>query len=150
LALRGILRGTAAAAFITLSTTVSGDTWGGPGWAGKLAHVSDGCITLAGFSGTSLGYLTCNLTLLQSTLVDDPIASLSFPNHHGLVKVSSSPAPGTLRAPSITRSILRGMTSSGVLLSIHYNNISTDLNSSKVLMAAARITSRSAALGEGW
>ncbi|KAB5592465.1 Paxneb domain containing protein [Ceratobasidium theobromae] len=94
LALRGILRGTPAAAFITLSSTTSEDSWGGHDWAGKLAHVSDGCITLTGFG-------------------NDPISALSFPNHHGLVKVSSTPAPGTLRAPSITRSLLRGMTSSG-------------------------------------
>lgn len=47
-------------------------------------------------------------------ILDDPTASLSFPTHHGLVRVSSSPSPGTLRAPSISRSILRGMTSSGI------------------------------------
>ncbi|KAG8732893.1 hypothetical protein FRC11_010273 [Ceratobasidium sp. 423] len=94
LALRGLLRGTSAAAFITLSSTVSGDNWGGDGWAGKLSHVTDSCITLAGFGG-------------------DPLSSMSFPNHHGLVKISSSPSHGTLRAPSISRSILRGMTSSG-------------------------------------
>ncbi|KAF8600343.1 hypothetical protein BDV93DRAFT_525485 [Ceratobasidium sp. AG-I] len=93
-ALRGLLRGTSAAAFITLSSTLSDDNWGGPGWAGKLSHISDGCITLAGFG-------------------DDPTASLSFPTHHGLVRISSSPSPGMLRAPSISRSILRGMTSSG-------------------------------------
>ncbi|CAE6444720.1 unnamed protein product [Rhizoctonia solani] len=94
LALRGLLRGTSAAAFITLSSTVSGDNWGGDGWAGKLSHVTDSCITLAGFGG-------------------DPLSSMSFPNHHGLVKISSSPSHGTLRAPSISRSVLRGMTSSG-------------------------------------
>ncbi|KAH7334229.1 PAXNEB protein-domain-containing protein [Rhizoctonia solani] len=94
LALRGLLRGTSAAAFITLSSTVSGDNWGGDGWVGKLSHIVDGCITLAGFGG-------------------DPLSSMSFPNHHGLVKISSSPSYGTLRAPSISRSVLRGMTSSG-------------------------------------
>ncbi|KAL5639360.1 hypothetical protein ACGC1H_006761 [Rhizoctonia solani] len=94
LALRGLIRGTSAAAFVTLSSTVSEDTWGGDGWVGKLSHVSDGCITLAGFGG-------------------DPLSSMSFPNHHGLVKISSTPSYGTLRAPSISRSVLRGMTSSG-------------------------------------
>ncbi|CAE6453725.1 unnamed protein product [Rhizoctonia solani] len=94
LALRGLIRGTSAAAFVTLSSTVSEDNWGGDGWAGKLSHVSDGCITLAGFGG-------------------DPLSSMSFPNHHGLVKISSTPSHGTLRAPSISRSVLRGMTSSG-------------------------------------
>ncbi|CAE6444009.1 unnamed protein product [Rhizoctonia solani] len=94
LALRGLLRGTSVAAFITLSSIVSVDNWGGDGWVGKLSHVVDGCITLAGFGG-------------------DPLSSMSFPNHHGLVKISSSPSHGTLRAPSISRSVLRGMTSSG-------------------------------------
>ncbi|KAG8787717.1 hypothetical protein FRC12_015337 [Ceratobasidium sp. 428] len=94
LAIRSLLRGTSAAAFITLHSTLSTDSWGGLGWPGKLAHLSDGCITFAGFG-------------------DDPTASLSFPTHHGLVKISSSPSPGTLRAASINKSILRGMSSSG-------------------------------------
>ncbi|CAE6474406.1 unnamed protein product [Rhizoctonia solani] len=94
LALRGLIRGTSAAAFITLSSTVSGDNWGGNGWAGKLSHVTDGCISLAGFGG-------------------DPLSSMSFRNHHGLVKLSSAPSHGTLRAPSISRSVLRGMINSG-------------------------------------
>ncbi|CUA70817.1 elongator complex protein 4 [Rhizoctonia solani] len=94
LALRGLIRGTSAAAFITLSSMVAGDNWGGNGWAGKLSHVTDGCISLAGFGG-------------------DPLSSMSFPNHHGLVKVSSTPSHGTLRAPSISRSVLRGMINSG-------------------------------------
>ncbi|KAJ1301739.1 hypothetical protein OPQ81_008972 [Rhizoctonia solani] len=94
LALRGLIRGSSAAVFITLSSTISEDNWGGEGWVGKLSHVTDSCITLAGFGG-------------------DPLSSMSFPNHHGLVKISSSPSHGTLRAPSIPRSILRGMTSSG-------------------------------------
>ncbi|KAG8708223.1 hypothetical protein FRC08_000055 [Ceratobasidium sp. 394] len=94
LALRSLLRGTSAAAFITLCSTLSADSWGGPGWPGKLSHLSDGCITFAGFG-------------------DDPTAPLSFPTHHGLVKISASPSPGTLRAPSISKSVLRGMNSSG-------------------------------------
>ncbi|KAG9084615.1 hypothetical protein FRC06_003976, partial [Ceratobasidium sp. 370] len=63
-------------------------------WPGKISHLSDGCITFAGFG-------------------DDPTAPLSFPTHHGLVKISASPSPGTLRAPSMSRSVLRGMNSSG-------------------------------------
>ncbi|CAE6387354.1 unnamed protein product [Rhizoctonia solani] len=94
LALRGILRGTSAAAFVTLCSTISGNNWGGDGWEGKISHVTDGCITLAGFGG-------------------DPLSSMSFSNHHGVVKILSSPSHGTLRPPSISRSILRGMTSSG-------------------------------------
>ncbi|KDN46320.1 hypothetical protein RSAG8_04264, partial [Rhizoctonia solani AG-8 WAC10335] len=94
LALRGLIRGTSAAAFITLSSTVSGDNWGGDGWLGKISHVTDCCITLAGFGG-------------------DPLSSMSFPKHQGLVKISSAPSRGTLRAPSISRSVLRGMTNSG-------------------------------------
>ncbi|KAG9128009.1 hypothetical protein FRC07_006369 [Ceratobasidium sp. 392] len=94
LALRSLLRGTSAAAFITLCSTLSADSWGGPGWLGKLSHLSDGCVTFAGFG-------------------DDPTAPLSFPTHHGLVKISTSPSPGTLRAASISRSVLRGMNSSG-------------------------------------
>ncbi|KAG8740366.1 hypothetical protein FRC10_004405 [Ceratobasidium sp. 414] len=96
LALRSLLRGTSAAAFITLCSALSADSWGGPGWSGKLSHLSDGCITFVGFG-------------------DDPTAPLSFPTHHGLVKISASPSPGTLRAPSISRSVLRGMNSSGEL-----------------------------------
>ncbi|CEL57006.1 Elongator complex protein 4 OS=Bos taurus GN=ELP4 PE=2 SV=1 [Rhizoctonia solani AG-1 IB] len=94
LALRGTLRGSPAAAFITLADTISGHSWGGNGWEGKLSHVTDSCITLAGFGG-------------------DPLSSMSFPNHHGSVKILSSPCHGTLKPPSISRSILRGMTSSG-------------------------------------
>ncbi|QRV83158.1 elongator complex protein 4 [Ceratobasidium sp. AG-Ba] len=94
LALRSLIRGTSAAAFITFCSTLSSDSWGGRGWAGKVSHLSDACITFAGFG-------------------DDPTAPLAFPSHHGLVKISSSPSPGTLRAPSIARSVLRGMNSSG-------------------------------------
>ncbi|KAF8745223.1 PAXNEB protein, partial [Rhizoctonia solani] len=114
LALRGILRGTPAAAFVTLSSTISGDNWGGDGWEGKLSHVTDSCITLAGFGGTS--YLTCESgrpSLNWGYSAGDPLSSMSFPNHHGLVKILSSPSHGTLRAPSISRSVLRGMSNSG-------------------------------------
>ncbi|KAG8714923.1 hypothetical protein FRC08_011246 [Ceratobasidium sp. 394] len=54
LALRSLLRGTSAAAFITLCSTLSADSWGGPGWPGKLSHLSDGCITFAGFGGANV------------------------------------------------------------------------------------------------
>lgn len=99
--LRGILRGTNAAAFISLPSHLSrpsptfstGALASNEHWVEKLSFLSDGCISLTGFGA------------------DPSLASL-FQNYHGMLHIYSSPSPHTLLPPSHKLSVLRGLASS--------------------------------------
>ncbi|KAN0128381.1 PAXNEB domain containing protein [Lactarius tabidus] len=78
-----------ACASVCLPPYLSGDGWGGRGWLNKLSWLFDASITLAGFS--------------------DPSLSLTFPSHHGSVRVHGLPAPLSLTSASDRSSTLRGI-----------------------------------------
>jgi len=80
-----------ACASVGLPPYMSGDGWGGRGWLNKLSWLFDASVTLAGFS--------------------DPSLSLTFPSHHGSVRVHGLPAPLSLISASDRSSTLRGISS---------------------------------------
>ncbi|KAF8649842.1 hypothetical protein AX16_005605 [Volvariella volvacea WC 439] len=84
-----------ACASVALPSHISAEAWGGPGWIDKLGWVSDAAIVLSAFSA--------NLAL-----------ALTFPSHHGFLRILSLPAPHTLLPPSDKFSTLRGLSSSAV------------------------------------
>ena len=91
---------------------MSGDDWGGRGWLNKLSWLFDASVTLAGFSGeiTKPVYIF-KLTNNFSTPRADPSLSLTFPSHHGSVRVHRLPAPLSLISASDRSSTLRGISS---------------------------------------
>jgi elongator complex protein 4 len=91
---------------------MSGDGWGGRGWLNKLSWLFDASITLAGFSGegTEPVYIF-KLANNFSTPRIDPSLSLTFPSHHGSVRVHGLPAPLSLISASDRSSTLRGISS---------------------------------------
>ncbi|KAF8271354.1 Elongator complex protein 4 [Lactarius quietus] len=99
-------------ASVSLPPYMSGDGWGGRGWLNKLSWLFDASITLAGFSGerTEPVY-TFRLANNFSTSRADPSLSLTFPSHHGSVRVHGLPAPLSLTSASDRSSTLRGMSS---------------------------------------
>ncbi|KAH8988824.1 Elongator complex protein 4 [Lactarius akahatsu] len=78
-----------ACASVSLPPNMSGDNWGGRGWLNKLSWLFDASVTLAGFS--------------------DPSLSLTFPSHHGSVRVHGLPTPHSLIPASDRSSTLRGI-----------------------------------------
>ncbi|KAH9175397.1 PAXNEB protein-domain-containing protein [Lactarius sanguifluus] len=80
-----------ACASVSLPPNMSGDNWGGRGWLNKLSWLFDASVTLAGFS--------------------DPSLSLTFPSHHGSVRVHGLPTPHSLIPVSDRSSTLRGISS---------------------------------------
>ena len=91
---------------------MSGDGWGGRGWLNKLSWLFDASVTLAGFSGegTEPVYIF-RLANNFSTPRTDPSLSLTFPSHHGSVRVHGLPAPLSLISASDRSSTLRGISS---------------------------------------
>jgi elongator complex protein 4 len=101
-----------ACAVVSLAPHLSSDSWGGPGWTHKVGWLSDGCLTLAAFTGVySVTRAAFSNTDSQSTA--DLALSAAFPTHHGLVHLHSLPAPHSLVAPSDRFSALRGLSASG-------------------------------------
>lgn len=91
---------------------MSGDDWGGRGWLNKLSWLFDASVTIAGFSGerTEPVYIL-RLANNFSTSRADASLSLTFPSHHGSVRVHGLPAPHSLIPASDRSSTLRGISS---------------------------------------